>query len=235
MHKLKTPTHKHHIIPKHAGGTDDPTNIIELTVEDHADAHKKLYEKYNRWQDYLAWQGLSGRMGKEDIIRAKTSAAHKGKKLTPEHVEILREKGKNLIGDKNPMFGRTFNMTEQAKEKISKSMMGKNKGNIPWNKGKTDVFDESSKTKMSEKAISRHKSGLYDYEKLRLSRIGFKQPDSQKQAVSKALSKNWQITSPSGDITIINNLNKFCKDNNLDQGNLSRGSYKGWKCIKLSD
>lgn len=24
--------HKHHIIPKHAGGTDDASNIVELTV-----------------------------------------------------------------------------------------------------------------------------------------------------------------------------------------------------------
>jgi len=25
-------THKHHIIPKHIGGTDDPSNLIELTI-----------------------------------------------------------------------------------------------------------------------------------------------------------------------------------------------------------
>ena len=24
--------HKHHIIPKHKGGTDDPSNLVELTV-----------------------------------------------------------------------------------------------------------------------------------------------------------------------------------------------------------
>jgi predicted molibdopterin-dependent oxidoreductase YjgC len=30
--------HKHHIIPKHMGGTDDESNIIELTIEEHAEA-----------------------------------------------------------------------------------------------------------------------------------------------------------------------------------------------------
>lgn len=55
-----TMKHKHHIIPKHAGGTDELTNIIELSIEEHAEAHKQLFEKYNRWQDYVAWQGLSG-------------------------------------------------------------------------------------------------------------------------------------------------------------------------------
>ena len=41
-------THKHHIIPRHAGGTDDSSNLVELTVEAHAEAHKKLYEEHDR-------------------------------------------------------------------------------------------------------------------------------------------------------------------------------------------
>ena len=52
-------SHKHHIIPKHAGGTDDPSNLVELSVDDHAEAHKVLYEQCGRWQDYVAWQGLA--------------------------------------------------------------------------------------------------------------------------------------------------------------------------------
>jgi hypothetical protein len=52
--------HKHHILPKHMGGTDEENNIIELTIEEHAEAHKTLYEKYGHWQDYLAWKGLAG-------------------------------------------------------------------------------------------------------------------------------------------------------------------------------
>lgn len=51
--------HKHHIIPKHMGGTNDPHNILELSIEDHAEAHRLLYEKHGRWQDKLAWMGLS--------------------------------------------------------------------------------------------------------------------------------------------------------------------------------
>jgi hypothetical protein len=37
--------HKHHIIPRHAGGTDDSSNIIELTVEEHAEEHKEIMRK----------------------------------------------------------------------------------------------------------------------------------------------------------------------------------------------
>ena len=59
--------HKHHIIPKHIGGTDDPSNLIELSISEHALEHKKLWEQYGRWQDYYAWKGLSGLLGKEQI------------------------------------------------------------------------------------------------------------------------------------------------------------------------
>ena len=52
--------HKHHIIPKHMGGSNNPSNIVELTIEEHAEAHRVLYETHGCWQDRLAWLGLSG-------------------------------------------------------------------------------------------------------------------------------------------------------------------------------
>lgn len=69
--------HMHHVIPKHMGGTDDSGNLVELTIEEHAEAHKKLYEQYGLWQDYLAWQGLSGMMDKQELIRQMLSIAGK--------------------------------------------------------------------------------------------------------------------------------------------------------------
>lgn len=75
--------HKHHIIPKHMGGTDDPSNLIELTIEEHAEAHRLLYEQHGHWQDKVAWSGLS--------------------KLTNAHYLMLSEK---MIGKNNPMYGK---------------------------------------------------------------------------------------------------------------------------------
>ena len=47
--------HRHHIIPKHMGGTNDEWNLTApITVEEHALAHKKLYEIYGKPQDYIA-------------------------------------------------------------------------------------------------------------------------------------------------------------------------------------
>jgi hypothetical protein len=42
------------------GGSDERSNLIELTIEEHAEAHRKLYEEYHNWQDEIAWKALSG-------------------------------------------------------------------------------------------------------------------------------------------------------------------------------
>jgi hypothetical protein len=83
--------HKHHIIPKHAGGTDDPSNLVELTVEEHAEAHRKLFEQYGMWQDKIAWKTLSGQIGLDEAIQEARGAANRGRKRTPEQVERIRK------------------------------------------------------------------------------------------------------------------------------------------------
>jgi len=69
--------HKHHIIPRHAGGTDDPSNIVELTPEEHAEAHRILYEEHGRWQDKVAWIGLAGLATKQEHVHMLLSEAGK--------------------------------------------------------------------------------------------------------------------------------------------------------------
>ena len=59
------------------GGTDDPSNLVELTIEEHAEAHKKLWEEHGRMQDWWAWRGLAGLMSKEDIVKELLSEAGK--------------------------------------------------------------------------------------------------------------------------------------------------------------
>ena len=83
MTGTRTSKHKHHIIPKHAGGTDDENNLIELSPEEHAEEHRKLYEQYGRWQDKVAWLALSGRMTKEEACRQAASDAMKKRVRTP--------------------------------------------------------------------------------------------------------------------------------------------------------
>jgi len=71
--------HKHHIVPKHAGGTNDSSNIVELSVAEHAEAHRILFETYDRWEDEIAWKTLSGQIEIDQARRLASSIANKGK------------------------------------------------------------------------------------------------------------------------------------------------------------
>ena len=59
-------THKHHVIPRHAGGTDEPSNLFECSVEEHAELHFALYLEHGRWQDWIAFHVLAGWIDAED-------------------------------------------------------------------------------------------------------------------------------------------------------------------------
>ena len=75
--------HWHHIIPKHAGGTDEPSNLVLLTVEEHAEAHRKLYEQHGNWQDLIAWKGLLGLLNSDECaFLSIQEGAKKGARLT---------------------------------------------------------------------------------------------------------------------------------------------------------
>ena len=97
------------------GGTDDPNNLINLTVEQHAEAHKKLYEKYGCWQDLVAYNALSGQINSEEARRIAVSKTLKGKPKTKEHKKKLQENLKKNGFNTNPIF------TQSHKKKISEN------------------------------------------------------------------------------------------------------------------
>lgn len=112
--------HEHHKIPRHVGGTDDPANIELLTIEQHAEAHKKLYEEYGRWQDKVAWQGLAGIIGHEEAVRLALGH-RKGKKHRPETIEKMRKPKSPEHAAKVGLTKRGKPRSEETKRKISAS------------------------------------------------------------------------------------------------------------------
>jgi hypothetical protein len=121
--------HKHHIIPRHAGGTDDASNLVYLTIEEHAEAHRLLFEKYGRREDYLAWKGLAGLIGKDEIIKEKNSLNSSrpgelnpfyGKKHTEETKQKISEGQKRRKAERPESF-KTYTRTEAHKKKVGEN------------------------------------------------------------------------------------------------------------------
>jgi hypothetical protein len=117
--------HKHHIIPKHMGGSDDPSNLIEITIEEHANIHKQLWEDLGHWQDKIAWQMLSGQISSAEAIKQAQSEGAKNRK--------------KRFGKDNHFYGRKH--TNETKNAIRNKKMG----SVPPNKGLTGKDNPQSK------------------------------------------------------------------------------------------
>ena len=97
--------HKHHIVPKHAGGTDDPSNLVELTIEEHADAHHKLYEQYGRKGDYIAWKALSGQISGAEANLLAVKYRDTSYMKTPEWGKLMSESVQKVTVRKRKSVG----------------------------------------------------------------------------------------------------------------------------------
>ena len=57
--------HRHHIIPKHSGGTDNPNNFTYLTVREHILAHFMLWKMYKNINDLRSMKMLGANLSVE--------------------------------------------------------------------------------------------------------------------------------------------------------------------------
>lgn len=138
--------HKHHIIPKHIGGSDCPQNIIKVNIPLHAFLHKLLYEEHGRWQDELAWKCLSGHIEAAEAIKEAQRNYMKNR--------IVSEETRKKMGDSNrrrsqrgehPMQGKKFSL--ESREKMRISHLGKS----PSNKGVQHSKESNMKNSESNK------------------------------------------------------------------------------------
>jgi len=171
---MKT-THKHHIIPKHMGGTDDPINLKELTVKQHARAHKKLYKEHGKWQDQIAYKMLSGQItnyeAQQQVRRlANLGAQHfKGHTHTKKTRKAISEYQMVAKLGNQYRLGKTF--TQESRDKISNSLKGNQNGAGPsgtqknpykgkrtWLMGENNVSKRPEvREKLRQAALNRYK------------------------------------------------------------------------------
>ena len=135
-------------------GTDDPSNIIEVTVEEHAELHRRLYMTFGFIEDKLAWKMLLGQAKDPEVWAMKSKLGWdvanangpicKGRKWwfnpeDPTQRKMVKEgvdppagwqrgRGKNTWAGKRDYK----NVSEEQKRKTSES------AKVAWAEGKCD-------------------------------------------------------------------------------------------------
>jgi NUMOD3 motif len=204
--------HKHHIIPKHMGGTDDPNNLVELTIEEHAEAHRLLYEQHGRWQDRVAWQGLAGLVGHDEILKkmnaAQRGAGHPfyGKSRSIETKQKISQalKGHTVSEETRNTWSEQRKGRKVSNETRQKISAG-NKGKVISEEHR-EILRQPKSVEHKEKISAGNKGKVRSDEakqKNRLARLGKKATDETKQKISKALTgrkRNYSVVSPESNL-----------------------------------
>ena len=115
--------HRHHIIPKHQGGTDDDSNIEYLTPEEHAKSHLALFEKYGHYEDAQAYNTLKRHwLGARQLDGYKQSPEHIAKRVANINYRAISRK---LKGRRSPTTGMKLGPpSEETKKKIADANRG---------------------------------------------------------------------------------------------------------------
>ena len=89
------------------GGSNDSSNLVYLSVSEHAEAHKALYDSFGKKEDYIAWKCLSGQMTNAELWYEKSKLgghAVKGLKRNKQSIENYKNswtyKRKKDVGEK---------------------------------------------------------------------------------------------------------------------------------------
>jgi hypothetical protein len=178
-HTVTGYTEKHHIIPRSLGGSDDASNLIRLSYEDHVRAHVLLAHAYggDQWAAVL-------------LIVSNTSRRKVPTKRMVRLSAIARQRAnENQTGCGNYFFGKTH--SEETKSFLSDLQRARysDKTNHPCFGKK---LSEETRKKISDKTTGRvaHNKGkpMSDEQKALLStvRTGFKSSEEAKQRIAYA-------------------------------------------------
>ena len=112
-------------------GSNHSSNIVTLSVEEHAEAHRKLYEEHCKWQDKIAADMLSGQIKSDEVRRelCRARMLNDNPMNNPESVKKMLESRK------------WYKPSVETKAKTSASCRGKKKSNTDnMNKSKLKTY-----------------------------------------------------------------------------------------------
>jgi hypothetical protein len=130
---MKIHYHTHHLLPSHAGGTDDPGNLVRVNRAMHAFLHKLRYQETGNYFDCCAANVLSGDW---TVEQARREACKRGQDLSekflPAATQNIQEYNSRPFEERSEQA--RLNGLKQSKE--SRVKRGTTLGSTPyWNNG----------------------------------------------------------------------------------------------------
>lgn len=126
--------HKHHIVPKHMGGSDSSENLKCISIEEHAREHLRLFEQYGKLEDYTAYRLLSGTGDKHEEIARLGGHIQGARNRDSGHmsrVGKMPNTEKQKVAAKAAMFEKMNNcFLDPAKRILCAKLGGKKQGRI---------------------------------------------------------------------------------------------------------
>jgi hypothetical protein len=195
--------HKHHIVPKHRGGSDDPSNLVEITVTQHAMFHYCEWKLWGNIRDFCAYKMI-------------------------------------LHDVRNPEFRAASNRLQREKLKKMGKEIAEQKWEVTTPNGETIIIENMAKFCL-ENNLQKSKMTLVSQGE-RKQHKGYKChkiTGNKKEYDGEFSLFEWEITTPNNQVIVVDNLRTFCIENELKEGMIyrvgrgERKQHKGYKVRKI--
>lgn len=212
--------HKHHIIPKHRGGSNEPSNLVEISLTQHAMFHYCEWKLYGKRADYVAWKRLVGNLNDEELVHQKLimGGENGGRKVRELGLGIfaMSKERRSEVSKKGGKIGGKIGGLSKSEKKLNASRKNILKA--------VEVFMENdTPEKARERGIKGNKSQREKFE-------------NEGRTIAE---QKWIVTTPEGKTLEVSNLKKFCRENNLLPNKMcevGKGKWKqhrGYTCKRL--
>ncbi len=233
---LKHNSHKNNKIKKILKDTNEQPEIITL---------KNNLLEQDAFNLEIKLVALIGRKNLNTGPLTNLTDAGEGASGTIVSNETKLKHSQNTSGEKNPMFGQKGEFAPGYGRKMSdkeKKHLSDMKKGIYVHAGK--IISEETRKKLGDATRNKTYEEIHGIEKAKKLKNNRSESNKKRKfyqttkdkIAEKNSKKTWKLTSPTGEIIIIKNLNKFCKENNLTNTLMhyvSQGKqkqHKGWKC-----
>jgi len=229
--------HKHHIIPRHRGGTDDPTNLVKVTPTQHAMFHYCEWKLWGKVQDFCAYKMILGDVNTPEFRKAASMRGiqeiKRKLKENPEFKQLFVENGKKS--------GKIGNKSQREKFKKGGRTIAEQKWKVILPNGETIIIENMSKFCL-EHNLQKSKMTLVSQGE-RKQHKGYKChkiTGNVKEYQGEFSQFEWEITTPNNEVFVVENLKTFCVENNLKEGMMyrvgrgERKQHKGHKVRKIT-